>query len=112
MGSLLEKRVGRKEAGKARLGSGAVSREADVMHFFITGVFYSDLSEVMKQSINTMVIWIQSVGSSFSTLNFTVERLFIKVIPRSVPVNVRVMSVALFSRLPGLCHTVAGGSYK
>lgn len=69
------------------------------MHGFISGVVYSDLSEVTKLVISNMVTWIQFCGfqSSFSTLSFTVEMLFLKVIPRSVPANVRVMSVALFS---------------
>lgn len=88
----------RKEAGKARLGPCFVIHEAGVGHFFITGVFCSDLSEVTKLAMSNMVIWIQFCGfqSSFSTLNFTVS-LFIKVIPRSLPANVRVMRVTLFS---------------
>ena len=85
--------------GKARLGPCSVSHEAGVMHFFINRNLLFRFVEVTKLAVSHMVVWIQFCGfqSSFSTLNLTVETLFIKVIPRSVPANVRVVSVALFS---------------
>lgn len=60
----------------------ALSAVAGVMHFFIIGVFCSDLSEVTKLVISNKMLWIQFSGfqSSFSTLNFTVEAFFIRVI--------------------------------